>query len=145
MGSFSFIHYSCKKRKISLRGCTILLFHVEYTRDDTIFSLRCRVIENAAAHFLLTYGLFLVEAGTFEKFLSRSKSLLLVWFEIVALQKAAYTEANLGLGPVGLPEALLADLFKVCGTKSENACDQLLILLLAPVVTLLDIEVLEVE
>ena len=73
------------------------------------------------------------------------QSMTFLFFLFFRAKKAADAEANLGLGPVGLPEALLADLFKVCGAKSENACDQLLILLLAPVVTLLYIEVLEVE
>lgn len=131
---------------MSLSGSgLVLLLHVEKAGVDAIFCLRRWVVEDAPADLLLTNSLFLVVAGTLEKFLAGGEALLLVGFEIIALKEAADAEANLSLRPVGLAEALFADLLEVCGTKTQDTRDEFLVLFLAPVVALLDIEVLEVE
>lgn len=131
---------------MSLSGsCLSLLLHVEKAGVDAIFCLRRRVVEDATADLLLTNSLFLVVAGALEKFLAGGEALLLVGFEVIALKEAADAEANLSLRPVGLAEALFADLLEVCRTKAQNSLHEFLVLFLAPVVALLDIEVLEVE
>ena len=124
---------------------TRLLLHIEDAGDNAILNLGRRVVEDAAANFLLANSLFLVYSCLVEKFLPRGEALLFKRFEVIALEEAADAETNLSLGPVRLPEALLANLFKVSGTKSYNSSNQLLIFFFAPVVALLDIEILEVE
>ncbi len=122
-----------------------MLLHVEKAGVDPIFSLRRRVVKDPSAYFLLPNGFLLVVASALEKFISICESLFLVWLKIVALEESADAEANLGLRPVGLAEALLPDLLEVSGTEANDPLDKLLVLFLAPVVALLDVEVLEVE
>lgn len=66
---------------MSLSGSgLVLLLHVEKAGVDAIFCLRRWVVEDAPADLLLTNSLFLVVAGTLEKFLAGGEALLLVGF-----------------------------------------------------------------
>ena len=122
-----------------------MLLHVEKAGVDPVFGLGRRVVEDPSAYFLLADGLFLVVASAIQQLIARGEALFLVRLEVIALEEAADAEADFGLRPVRLAEALFADLLELSGAEAQDALDEFLVLFLAPVVALLDIEVLEVE
>ena len=69
----------------------------------------------------------------------------MIWLKIIALEKTTYSQSDLSLTPVAILEAAILDGLKVCSTIGYNSFQELLIFLLRPVMSLLYIEVLEVE
>ena len=71
------------------------------------------------------------------------KLLIFVVFEIIVSEELANPQPDLSLCP--LFKEFSSDLFEIGGSKLDDTSNEFLILLFAPVVALLDIEVFEVE
>lgn len=104
-----------------------------------------RVVEDAAADLSGKRSLILVLLGLGEDLLSAREPFRLIWSQVVALEEPADAESDLSLGPSSTSKVVLPDLLEVASAALHNPFKELLVLLLGPVVTLLHVEVLEVE
>jgi hypothetical protein len=116
----------------------------------SLFVHSWRVVEDSTAHLLSRDCLVLVLPGTLENLLLAIKPECFIWRQIVAFEETADTKTNLSLTPVRrslefVREEVFLDRLNVAGAILENSLDEFLILLLGPIVSLLHIEVLEVQ
>ena len=89
-------------------------------------------------------GFFFVCFGYIKNFLFRSELMILILFEVVAFEKSANSQSDLSFTPVAF-EDFLSDCFVVGDSILDNPTNELIVLIFGPIVTFLDIEVLEVE
>ena len=104
-----------------------------------------RVVEYATDALLGLDSLLLVPLRALQQLLPAHELPLLVGRQVVYLEEPADPEPDLGLAPRTALETLLANALEVGGPVLEDSLEQLLVLLLRPVVALLHVEVLEVE
>lgn len=86
---------------------------------------------------------FAVLLGLGGNLFSRMESLTFISLQVVEPEQLADSESNLCLSP--FRQAALLDLLERCGSVLDDAFNEKFILLLAPVVALLDIEIFEIE
>jgi hypothetical protein len=71
------------------------------------------------------------------------KLLAFIRLQVIKPEQLTDSKSNFRLRPI--LQAVLFDLFEGRGSMLDNPCNELFIFLLAPVVALLDIEVLKIE
>ena len=125
-------------------GDTRLLL-IEEAVHDAVLGLGGRVVEDPATNSLSLDSLFFIFVSDVHDLVLTGELLALIDSQIVALQQSANAESDLCLTPVAPLEALLLNVLEVSGAILDKALDKPLILLLGPVVTLLHVEILEVQ
>jgi len=100
---------------------SFFVLEVEIAVHDSLILLRSWIVEDTSTYFLLFLSLFFVSHGLIKDLILGVKFVILIGFEIVALEKSANSESDLSLTPFSLEYFhLVLDVLEVGGSILDH-------------------------